>query len=443
MENNLAYVAKLSNFQKIEGADKIKLASVVLNGVPTAQIIVGVDTEDNTPVVYFDSNLCIEQFFIDSIDGLSPDQGKETFSSLGKYLAKHNRVRSIKLKGVISSGLAVELDKVMKAYNLSESFEEGYSFDHIGDSRVCFKYTVPEKFYSTKEGKQVKRIRNESRIIPGQFAFHVDTLQLKRNLHMVNPYDVASISSKWHGTSMIISNCLVKRKLSLGEKVLQFIKLPVKDTTYDYVFASRKVIKNKSLQGFYSEDIWSRAGKEQFVGKLHEGETVYAEIVGYLGDGKFIQKGYTYGCNPNEYAVRVYRMTKTGPDGDVVEYSWPKLRQRCKEMNVKLVDEFYYGRLVDKYDIGKPDLTNEEEVSAWRLLFLEKLTAEYLEKDIPGANGKKVPDEGIVIKIDSGGEEVYKLKSDKFFVHETKMFEQGEEDLEDTQSGTEDVHGQF
>jgi hypothetical protein len=98
MDNNKGFVAYLRNISKIEGADKIVKAWVTLNNIPITSVVVGVNTKENTPVIYFDSNMALSDFTVSSIDKLSPDYGKEGFLSVGNYLAKGNRVRCIKLK---------------------------------------------------------------------------------------------------------------------------------------------------------------------------------------------------------------------------------------------------------------------------------------------------------------------------------------------------------
>jgi hypothetical protein len=57
-----------------------------------------------------------------------------------------------------------------------------------------------------------------------------------------------------------------------------------------------------------------------------------------------VQKGYDYGCKHGEYKIAVYRITMTNVDGNDIEYSWNMMKERCKELNVDMVEEFYYGK---------------------------------------------------------------------------------------------------
>ena len=65
------------------------------------------------------------------------------------------------------------------------------------------------------------------------------------------------------------------------------------DTKYDYIYSSRKVIKNEELnpnaQHYYKEDIWGIA-HEELKPFLQKGMTFYYEIVGFLPNGGSIQK---------------------------------------------------------------------------------------------------------------------------------------------------------
>lgn len=409
--NNQAVVAYLKNLTAIEGADKIVQADVVLNNIKITQVVTAVSTAENTKVVYFDSNLCLSDAMI------------KKYPDLGTYLAKGNRVRTIKLKGVISNGLAVKVDSFY-VYDSPSAFFEGLSFTHLGGIEICKKYTPPPKkvsgMGSGKKGKGRKPAI--SRLVDGQFHFHVDTAQLLKNAHRLKPDSVISISRKLHGTSAIASNCLVKTKRRGLGKLLFWKELP---RQYDTLYASRSVIKNGELGAdFYGFDLWKEAGVRFFKDKLAQGETVYYEIVGFTPSGSCIQKGYDYGCEPTEFKIFVYRFTKKGPDGHIVEYSWQAVKERCLELGATSVPEFFFGRARDLF----PSLPEEN----WVMEFVSKLKETYLEKICSDCKGK-IPDEGIVLRVESAGIEVYKLKSETFILGESKAKDAGTEDMEEEQ----------
>jgi hypothetical protein len=106
------------------------------------------------------------------------------------------------------------------------------------------------------------------------------------------------------------------------------------------------------------------------------------------------------------------------------------MKERCQELAVPMVQEFYYGRASAKY----PAIPVDDE---WRSSFANELTAEYLEKDLWDNLGKKVPDEGIVLRVEGLGIRVYKLKSQKFFKHESDAREAEELDIEAEEGATD------
>lgn len=418
MDNNTAFRATLGNITKIEGADKIVQASVMLSGLPITQVVVGVDTKEGTEIVYFDSNMCLSDAFLAD----NPE--------MKNYLAKGNRVRCIKLKGVISNGLAVDIGKFSKY-----SKDIPSSFTSLGSTEICRKW-LPEAVNVQPRGNKISKTKNAkkpSRIIPELFHFHIDTQQLMRNLHKINPSDVISISRKIHGTSAICGYLPVKRNLSFIEKIASKFGVEVVKTKYDYVYASRTVIKNSDEDAVHT-DLWSTVGSTLFAGKLNRGEAVYYEIVGYMpGTSTFIQKNYDYGCKPGEYKVAIYRITQTNEDGVVFEYGWAAMKERCTELNVPMVEEYYFGKAYDHFLLG----TDSDDLAAWRVGFVQELRQMYLEKDARDNLCKKVPDEGIVLRVEAKDITVFKLKSERFFLNESSSKDAGEIDIEEQESVAE------
>jgi hypothetical protein len=164
--------------------------------------------------------------------------------------------------------------------------------------------------------------------------------------------------------------------------------------------------------------------------------TIYAEIVGFTPDGKFIQKGYDYGCVPpnsgeeytheKHFKVRVYRITMTNIDGFVHEFSAREVQQYCLSRGLIPVEEFYYGYARDLY----PDLMKDEN---WNMNFIERLADDkrfYMEKNSPDCINK-VPHEGIVIKKEDMRSAAWKLKCFNFINGESKLLDAGESNIED------------
>ena len=209
---------------------------------------------------------------------------------------------------------------------------------------------------------------------------------------------------------------------------------------YDYIYASRTVIKNrffnkKASDGFYGVDVWKYAD-EVLKPLLQKGMTIYYEIIGFLPNGGYIQKNYDYGYMPpkegekyehkKHFGIAVYRITLTNPDGHVHEFSAREVQQWCYQMGIPPVREFYYGFAKDLY----PDINTEEH---WNENFLQRLANDkefYMECNSPICSNK-VPHEGLVIKIENMRSEAFKLKCFKFLDAEGKALDKGESNIED------------
>jgi hypothetical protein len=175
---------------------------------------------------------------------------------------------------------------------------------------------------------------------------------------------------------------------------------------------------------YYSEDIW-KVGAEELKPFLQKGMTIYYEIVGFLKDGGYIQKGFDYGCDNNKHENYIYRITTTNEDGRVVEWSMLQVQQWCKQNGLEVVPLYYYGRA--------RNLFSDTEIERdWQRYFLEFLQEKYLEKKCSICKNN-VPDEGICLRVESLDIDVYKLKSFLFRVYESKTLDLGESNIEDNQ----------
>lgn len=123
------------------------------------------------------------------------------------YISHKRRIRAIKLGGFESNGMLMPLDSIFIALTevgtiplkkAVESFKEGDEFDTIDGVELCRKYVVPVR-NSNSGGKQPKQPKKISKLVDGQFKLHVDTDQLGKNIHKINPNDLISITYKIHG----------------------------------------------------------------------------------------------------------------------------------------------------------------------------------------------------------------------------------------------------
>lgn len=234
-----------------------------------------------------------------------------------------------------------------------------------------------------------------------------------------------------HNTSGISARVLCRQKLNWKQKIAKWLT-GEEFNKYDYIYASRSVIKNKYYNenvndGYYGVDVWAEADK---IVKpyLSKGQTAYYEILGFLPNGKYIQKGYDYGCIPpkegetythdKHFKVRIYRVTETNIDGKVLEYTTHQVQQWCAQVGLTPVEECYYGIAKNLY----PDLDTSQN---WNESFIERLAGDkslYMEQNSPHCNNK-VPHEGVVIKIEDGLSRAFKLKCFAF-INKIDMIEE-------------------
>jgi len=426
MSNYSAVVVRLKGIHPHSNADRLNCVNIYGNNV-----IIGKDTKEGAIGLFFpvESQLGKDFAEVNDLIRRKDENGKPA----GGMFDDNRRVRAQTLRGEKSMGFWCPLDFLLNLEGIDDISDlyEGQELETYRGYEISKKYVVPAKTQGQPGSKQGRKSKKESRIIPEQFHFHFDTAQLGRNLNKISPNDLISISWKTHGTSGICGNVLVKKKLKWYEKALKAAGVNIVDSEYDYVFSSRRVIKNddKEYNHFYSTDIWSLAG-EQFRDKLHKGETCYFEILGFLPDGGAIQKGYDYGCAEGEHKIQIYRITQTNADGIVTELPWHQMIHRAKELSIDTVPEIYYGKA---YDLDTLELSTHEEYFGESLL--DYLKSQYVHDQDCQFCKNKVPAEGVVIRVERGdGIENFKLKSERFYLAETKQLDSGEVDLESGES---------
>jgi hypothetical protein len=325
------------------------------------------------------------------------------------------RVKALKLRGAPSEGFLLKIESLQEfikdKFGKNLTYEIGQVFDSCEDFQICKKYVIRHIHTNQGTGSNKKK-RKALNLVENQFRLHYDTAKLAVHDYILQKDDICVITSKWHGTSFVSSKLLVNRKLSILEKIARFLGCKIQETKYDYVYSSRKVIKavgetENSNQHYYSEDIWKLV-HNQIKEHLQNGMSVYGEIVGYLPDGKMIQKDYDYGCKDGQYRFLVYRITSTNTNGEVFEWDWASIKNWCIQNAIEHVPEYYYGPV---------NFT------------LEQLKEKYLENDCEFCINK-VPGEGICFRNESKNKIAFKLKSFRFLEKESKDLDAGEEDIE-------------
>lgn len=434
--NYLAKVVRLKGVRKHENADRLQCVDIDFQTVVT-----GMDAKDGDIYVYFPVESKINSDFLSKTNSFrdyrlnsnykDADKKRQDYLKLDEnkkartvgFFEENARVKAMKLRGEKSMGYIVPVRVVQDYFG---DFDEGrfinVEFDTINDILAVEKYEVKKRTQGlVKQGKKPKI----SRIIDGQVHLHKDTEQLERNAWKISPFHNIAITYKTHGTSWWVSNVKVKKKLNWKQKIAKFFGVDVVDTEFDYVYGSRKVVKNadlgdpKAKDHFYGYDLWEDI-KDQVKEHIPKGFTLYGEALGYTKNGTMIQKGFDYGCAPGEMKLEIYRITQTNDDGFVTELSHGQITEFCNKAGLIQSKEFHYGKaywILPEVDANDPK---------WTEKFIAKLRADYNEKNCHMCVNE-VPEEGIVLRVDDLFEFVaFKLKSFRFLEWESKSLDEGE-----------------
>ena len=413
--NYAAVVVRVDKIVPLENCDNVQAAIIMGN-----QIVVSKEVKVGDIGLFFPVETQLSKEYLSNNNLYRKSELNVDLEQKG-YFEENGRIRCVKFRGHKSEGLFMPISSI--SFTKFDLLNLGDEFDELNGIPICQKYVVNNNRISSqpsyKKNKSTKK--HESKLVENQFHFHEDTSMLYKNLHKIHPEDLIHISYKMHGTSGISSYVLCKKKLTLIEKILKKLGVNIIDTEYDYIYSSRKVIKNEELNPepnhYYSEDIWKIADSK-LRPYLQKGMTFYYEIVGYLPNGGYIQKDFDYGCEVTKHAIYIYRITSTNVDGKVIEFSAKQVQDFCKQYGLNSVPELYYGYARDFYDYNSP-----EEL-------LEIIKEQFNEKDCYICKNK-VPEEGCVIRIDGLEFEAYKQKSERFYEKETVLLDKGESNIED------------
>lgn len=420
MSEHCGYVVRVENLRPHSNADRLQIATFFGNDT-----CVGLDVVRGETGIYFPSDLQLSVEFCDEnhmcrkrVDG-TDDTG---------YLDRDKRnIRPIKLRGEKSDGIFVPLRAVAyTGVNLDE-LNIGDKVEMLNGHEICCKYIPRGRTISTNKAGNKTRKKKEP--IAPLFTEHVDTEQLNYNLNAFKPGDQIEITLKMHGTSMRTGYLPVLKgyKKTFFDKIFHREGKPIYE--YDYISGTRRTVLEDFDGGFYGSNAFRKQHHDKFIGKLHKGEEIYYEVVGFtdvgapimaegnnekLGKDFVKQYGKTtvfgYGCRPlgvdinvnyfegkieegivknfPQSDIYVYRMTMTNEDGNVVEYAPDFMRYRCEQMGVKCVPVFAKVILPDASYFDENHTVGE---------YVKEMAEQYY--DGPDPIGKTHIREGVVVRI--------------------------------------------
>lgn len=394
-----AYVTRIKNLRKHPNADRLQLAECFGNTV-----CVSLEYVDNQLGVYFptDGQLSVEFAEANNLLRKKDENG----NNIGGYMDPDKRnVCAVKLRGEKSDGLFLPLNCLENFGDIS-SLKEGDLINVFNGHEICCKY-IPRSNRRSGSGSGGNKTRKKKINIAPLFMEHADTEQLAYNLNAFKPGDEIEITLKMHGTSQRTGYLptFKKYKRNFVDFILRREGKPVYD--WGYVTGTRRTVLENYDGGYYGSNEFREAHSKFFEGKLQKGETVYYEVVGFthtgapiMAEGKNDKLGkefvkqygkttvFSYGCEPNESQIYVYRMTMTNEDGYVIEYTPDFMRYRCEQIGVKYVPVFTHFILHD-YDLEMNARTAGEIV--------KDVSEKYYDgTDIIGKNHIR---EGVVVRI--------------------------------------------
>lgn len=401
--NYAAMVVRVKSLVPLPNADR--LLGLPLFGM---QAIVGLNTQVGDLGVLFPTECQLSEEYCRENNLFRHAELNADKKTVG-YLEDNRRVKAIKLRGNVSNALFMPLDSL--AFAGTADLQEGDTFDTLNGHEICCKYEVLTRV-SGGANRQLKK--QDQRVDARMFPEQSDVHHWLREVEHVAADAMCVITQKLHGCNIRIGNVLVKRKLSLVERVSKFFGARVQDQEYSMVYGSHHAIKdanNPAQQHFYDYDVWTDAGK-RFDGLIPQGYVVYGELVGWTPEGKAIQAHYTYDQMPKTNEVYVYRVTFVNQQGVVVDLSWDAVKEFCQTIGAKHVPE------LDRKAARDIDLSWWMDKTFSKIDWLKMCHPVPLSDDSPC-------DEGVCIRVEGMNPTIYKAKSPLFLGHETSMLDQG------------------
>lgn len=297
-------ILKIDSVEKHPNADRLEIAQVM-----GWQCIVAKDS-------FKSGDLCL---YI-PIDSLLPTSLEEDIFGNSKIKLNNHRVKTIKLRGIISQGIAIK-PETAGIY----VYKEG---EDVTTKLGITKYEPPTKLPS------IYGICNKikKKYINSNFQKYTDIENIKNHPKVFVEGDTVYISEKLHGSSVRVG--WVKNEPNTWwKKIKKFFGLL---DAYEFIVGSRNVqltYGNKD-KVFFKENVYTKIAKQyDLKNKLKNGDILYGEIV---GDG--IQKDFFYGCQKGEIKLFAYDLMVDG-----VWLNYKDFIIKCYEKNIPVVPFLYTG----------------------------------------------------------------------------------------------------
>lgn len=433
------YITILKDIRGHTNADRLQCATVFGQNV-----IVDLSYYVGQKVVFFPSDGQLSEEFATNNNLVRKKD--ENGNNIGGYLDPVKRnITAVKLRGEKSEGLVLPIETLAKYIDVSK-LKDGEQITVLNGHEICRKY-IPKRNNRARtntntntNGKHKKKYQKEIVSYP-YFDEHIDTSQLNYNLHAFKEGDIIYLTRKLHGTSGRTQNAIEVTKKKRNLFLKKVFKLNDKEyKQFKLVSGTRRTVLKSYDGGYYGNDAFRKKWHDFFEDKIPKGMCVYYEIVGWVDNtrpimarcnnklvkDKAFEKMYgketifTYGCEPGESDMYVYRITMTNEDGVVIELPTEETKMWCDRLGCKFVP------ILDKFLFTTIDDLNNR-VNKWL--------------DIPDEIDSRHVAEGVVVRIDNRSKfTAYKQKSFQFKVIEGIVKDVSDEpDIEEAQDIIDNV----
>lgn len=405
-----AYIITLKGLRKHNNADRLQCVEVFGQNV-----IVDLNYYEGQKVIFFpsDGQLSSEYATDNNLVRIKDENG----NNIGGYMDPDKRnVTAIRLRGEKSEGLVLPIETLSKYTDIS-ILKDGDQITVLNGHEICRKY-IPREKNRSRNNNNISNKKHKYQKENVSYLFfeeHKDTAQLAYNMSAFKPGDTIYITRKLHGTSArTMKTVKVTKKNNKLRKILHIKPKTVKEISV--VSGSRRVVLKDMTKtdGYYSDNGFRKKYHDLLKNRLPEGLEIFYEIVGYVNEATPIMRSvsnkgvkekeftkkfgdittFSYGCDPGENEMYVYRMTATTADGTVIELPWEIVKVWCDRLGVKHVPE-----------LEKFIFTTTED--------LKKRVNKYLDNMPADEIGKTHIAEGVVVRIDN--REFFTAYKDKVF----------------------------
>jgi hypothetical protein len=340
------YIVTLKNLRKHSNADRLQCVEVFGQNV-----IVDLSYHEGQKVVFFPSDGQLSEEFAN--DNNLVRKKDENGNNIGGYMDPEKRnITAIKLRGEKSEGLVLPIECLSKYTDIS-NLNNGDQITVLDGHEICKKY-IPNRQHRRRNNSNDsngKHNKYQKEVISyPYFDEHIDTSQLDYNLHAFKEGDIVYLTRKLHGTSGRTQNAIEVTKKRTPRILKKLFNMTDKEIRkFKLVSGTRRTILKKFDGGYYGNDEFRKKWHDFFNGKLPKGMCAYYEIVGWVSESipimgkcnnklvkdKEFEKMYgketvfTYGCEPGENDMYIYRMTMTNDDGVVIELPTEEVMMWC------------------------------------------------------------------------------------------------------------------